>query len=285
MLGRKAIAALAALGLLVACSRSGGSGDASRETVTPCNPLAAKPIALGPVVGVGKDGAGTLYVDSSHGIFVADAGSTDLVRQHVVGTGSSGTTEFLFTFAAPDADLSTARQLLLETTGSPPMATAMALGPVTSKVFLDQSPAGTTALTLVDASTVSGLAVVNTPNVISYLADVANGDVILATVPMNVDATSSNGGLAIFYGPPTAVDQRPISAFEETLSGNGSVTFLVGGIPYVLTFGEVAAPDAGPLGTFALLGLTPTGGDALTVTLRALTPAVLPPTLSFSCLP
>jgi hypothetical protein len=282
----QAVPVLSALGFLVACSSTptGNGGDASSEQLTRCDPLAAKALTLGTVVGVGKDTAGALYVDSNHGVFVVASGGASLVRQHVIGSGSSGTTEFLFTFEAPGADASSARQLLIETTGSPSTATAMALGPTSSRAFLDQAPVGTTALTLVDVSSVSGLAVVNTPNVPSYLADVGNGDVLLATVPMNDDQTSSNGGLAIFYGPPGAVDQRAITAFEESLSGNGTVTFLVDGTPFVLTFGEVAAPDAGPLGAFALLGLAPKGSDALTVTLRSPTPTVLPPALSFACL-
>jgi hypothetical protein len=277
----KAVPALAALGLFVACSSSHGTTDMSGQT--PCDPLAPTPLTLGTVIGVGKDAAGTLYVDTSHGVFVA--GSTTLVRQHVIGTGSSGTTEFLFSFEAPGADASTAQQLLVETTGSPPTATAMALGPTSSRAFLNQSPAGTTPLTLVDASTVADLPVVNTPNVISYLADVANGDVILATVPMNDDETSSSGGLAIFYGPPSAVARRTITAFEETLSGNGSVTFLVDGTPYVLAFGNVATPGSGPLGTFSLLSLTPRGSDALMVTLRSPTPTAVPAELMVSCPP
>lgn len=51
------------------------------------------------------------------------------------------------------------------------------------------------------------------------------------------------------------------------------------------TFGEVPSPDAGPLGTFALLGLTPQGSAALTVTLRASTLTMLPPALSFAFMP
>jgi hypothetical protein len=279
----RAVLALTAAGLL-ACSTSHTTLDASTQASTPCDPLVGKPLTLGDVVGVGKDAGGALYVDSSHGVFVVDEGGNALVRQHVVGSGSSGTTELLFAFAAPGADTSSARQLLLETSGSPPTATAMALGPTDSKAFLNQSPPGTTALTLVDPSAVAGLPVVNTPNVISYLADVANGDVILATVPMNDDQASSDGGLAIFYGPPGAVAERKITAFEESLSGNGTVTFLVDGAPYVLAFGEVPGPDAGPLGTFSLLGLTPQGGAALTVTLRSPTPTVVPTALSISCL-
>jgi hypothetical protein len=279
----KSVLALAPLAFLVACSTShgGAPGDAG-GAATPCDPLAAKPIALGTVVGVGRDASGVLYVDSAHGVFLSDANNA-LIRQHVFGGGSSGTTEFLFTFASPSADISTARNLLVETSGT--TATAMALGPTNSKAFLSQSPAGTTPLMLVDPSIVSRMPVVNTPNTIDYVADVANGDVILATVPMNEDETSSNGGLAIFYGPPGRVAQRPITDFQETLSGNGTVTFLVDGTPYVLQFGEIPAPDAGPFGEFALLGLTPMGSAPMNVTLRAPTPAAAPSGLSFACLP
>ena len=280
----RSLLVLAPLTLILSCSSSSGDvhGDASTAALSPCDPLAPKPITLGDVVGVGQDTSGTLYVDSANGIFVSDVGN-ELVRQHVVGAGSSGTTEFLFSFEPPGADFSSARDLLVETAGT--AATKMALGPTSSKAFLNQSPAGTTALTLADAVTVSGKTVVNTPNVISYLADVSNGDVILATVPMNADETSTDGGLVIFYGPPGAVEQRKITAFEESLSGNGTLTFLVGGTANVLAFGEVPAPDAGPFGAFALLGLTPQGSDELTVTLRSPTPTMLPPALSFSCLP
>ena len=270
---------------LLACSKSAGSGGAG----TPCDPLAPKAITLGAVVGVGKDDAGTLYVDAAHGVFVSDGGyglldgGHNLIRQHVAGTGSSGTTELLFTFAPPNGDVSSARQLLVETNGT--AATAMALGPTSSKAFLNQAPAGTTPLTLVDSSTVAGMTVVNTGQVISYVADVANGDVIVATVPVNPDETSSNGDLAIFYGPPAAVAQRPITDFEESKSGNGTVTFVVDGTPTTLAFGVVPGPDAGVFGTFTLLGLTPKGGAAIDATLRAPTPTTPPAELSFLCLP
>jgi hypothetical protein len=279
----RSLLVLAPLTLILSCSSSSGDvhGDASTAALSPCDPLAPKPITLGDVVGVGQDTSGTLYVDSANGIFVSDVGN-ELVRQHVVGAGSSGTTEFLFSFEPPGADFSSARDLLVETAGT--AATKMALGPTSSKAFLNQSPAGTTALTLADAVTVSGKTVVNTPNVISYLADVTNGDVILATVPMNEDETSLAGGLAIFYGPPTAVAQRTLMTFEQSLSGNGTLTFLVGDKPYTLAFGMVSAADAGLFGVFAILGLTPAGGTTLDVTLRSPTPVTLPTDLSFTCL-
>jgi hypothetical protein len=275
------VALVALVAPLLACSKSAGSGGAS-GTLTACDPLAPKAITLGAVVGVGKDAAGTLYVDAAHGVFVSDDGH-QLIRQQVAGTGSSGTNEFLFTFEPPNGDVSSARQLLVETKGT--AATAMALGPTTSKAFLNQAPAGTTPLTLVDASTVAGMTVVNTGQVISYVADVANGDVLVATVPVNPDETSSNGDLAIFYGPPAAVAQRPITDFEESKSGNGTVTFVVDGTPTTLAFGNVPGPDAGIFGTFTLLGLTPKGGAAIDVTLRSPTPTTPPAELSFLCLP
>jgi hypothetical protein len=46
----------------------------------------------------------------------------------------------------------------------------------------------------------------------------------------------------------------------QTLSNDGTVTFLVDGTPYVLAFGTANGPDAGPLGVFTLEGLTPQGG-------------------------
>jgi hypothetical protein len=256
-----------------------GRGDAGGESA--CDPLAPKPITLGAIVGVGQDAAGTLYVDSANGIFVST--NAALVRQHVTGTGQSGANAFTFTFEAAGADASSARALLVNTQGS--TATAMALGPADSKSFLGQSDAGVTSLSLVAPSLLAGLTVINTPNVISYIADVANGDVLLATVPLNADSTALAGGLSIFYGPPGAVAERPVTAFGESLSGNGSVSFLVGSATYVLQFGMIPGPDAGPFGTFALEGLM-TGGDAdVAVTLRSPTPTALPSGLSFTCLP
>jgi hypothetical protein len=285
--GRVLMAAMFALGLGGGCGASALNPGGTVGQAIPCDPLAPGPITPGAIVGVGQDADGTLYVDAANGIFVSAGGA--LIRQHLLGSGQLGANEFIFTFGSPAADAgSPERDLLVETTGS--TASAMALGPGGARMFLDQSPAGVTALTLVDAATVSGLAVVNTPAVISYLGDVANGNVVLATVPQNADPTPasgavSDGGLSIFYGPPNDVEERVITAFSESLSGNGTVTFLVGNTSYVLAFGMVQGADAGPFGMFALEGLTPGGGAEIAVTLRSPTPSMLPADLSFRCLP
>ncbi|HZL18407.1 MAG TPA: hypothetical protein VFG23_11750 [Polyangia bacterium] len=269
------------------CKSSNGTpaDSAVPATESACDPLAPKAITLGTIIGVGQDAAGTLYVDSANGVFVSAGGQ--LIRQQVTGSGQSGTTQSIFTFEPPGDDGASARELLVETSGS--SAIAMALGPAGARSFLGQSDAGVTSLTLVAASTVAGMTVVNTPAAIEYVGDLADGDVVLATVPLNdastlTDGGVQDGGLSIFYGPPSALAQRRITAFEESLSGNGMLTFLVGDVPYVLAFGRVQGPDAGPLGTFALEGLTPQGGAQVSVTLRSPTPTADPPGLSFTCL-
>jgi hypothetical protein len=283
---RSTLIALALIVPFAACKASNltPADGALPATETACDPLAPKPITPGTIVGVGQDAAGTLYVDAASGVFVSEGGR--LIRQHITGSGQAGATQFLFTFEPAGDDGSSARNLLVETSGS--TATAMALGRAGTKSFLGQSDAGVTSLTLVAASTIAGMTVVNTPNVIEYVGDVANGDVILAAVPLNSDSTSIDGGvqdsgLSIFYGPPGALAQRTITAFGESLSGNGTLTFLVGDLPYLLAFGMVQGPDAGPLGTFALEGLTPQGGAQIAVTLRSPTPSADPPGLSFTC--
>jgi hypothetical protein len=284
--GRLLIPVSLVAGLCGGCGASAltTNGGAGQSSETPCDPLAAAPITPGTIVGVGKDADGTLYVDAANGVFVSAGGQ--LIRQHVLGTGQSGANEFIFTFASPVVDAgSSERDLLVETTGS--TASAMALGPGGARLFLDQS-VDVTTLTVVDAAVVAGLAAVNTPSVISYVGDAANGDVVLATIPLNAAPTAAgglyDGGLSIFYGPPNNVAERLITDFGESLSGNGTVTFLVGNTPYVLAFGMVQEADAGPLGAFTLEGLTPEGGAEIPVTLRSPTPTALPADLGFDCL-
>lgn len=273
------------LGLTVAACGSNGDahhdpGAATDASPVACDPLAPRPIALGGIVGVGTGPDGTSYVDAANGVFVSDG--TELDRQYVTGTGQAGKTEYLFGFE-PAGDSAGAQTLLVDTDDSG-TATAMALGAAGSRTFLDPTDPSQTPLTLVDPASVSGLPVVNTPNQISYVGDVANGDVVFATVPLNLDATSAGGGLSIFYGPPENVEERPVTAFQQSLSNNGTVTFLVGDESYVLAFATVPRSD-NPLGDFTLESLTPGAGAPLDVTLRSPTPTEPPSDLSFTCSP
>jgi hypothetical protein len=270
---------LALLGGVTSCQKTTPLAVAAN---VPCDPLAPGPIGLGTIVGVGQDAAGTLYVDAANGIFVSQSGQ--LVRQRVVGTGQSGTEQFIFSFEPPTPDAGAlAMNLLVQTDGA--KAVAMALGPAGSKDFLGQADAGVTSLTVVPDSTVSALPIVNTPNVISYVADVENGDVLMTTVPMNQDPAAPNGGQSVFYGAPSEVAQRTVVSFEQSRSGTGTLVFLVDRVPYGLSFANVAMDGGSPLGTFTLTSLAPQGGTPMSVTLRDPTPVSTPPGLSFTCSP
>ena len=273
---------LGALALAACASDAGVAGEPAPATATApvvCDPLAPKPITLGAIVGVGVDGNGTSYVDAANGVFVAAGNALD--RQHVLGTGQAGDSEYLFQFAPPSA-AAAAQTLLVETDGAG-VAQAMALDASNSRAFLNQADAANSPLTLVDPSSISQLPVVNTPNLIDYVGDVANGNVVLATVPMNRDSASESGGLSLFYGPPDNVEERQVTAFEESLSGNGTLTFLIGTESYVLAFGTVPS-DSHPLGDFTLQTLTAGTGTVFDVTLRSPTPSEPPAGLSFTCL-
>jgi hypothetical protein len=282
---------LAFIAALSACNKTSNetpADGATSVTENTCDPLGRTPITLGAIVGVAQDTAGTLYVDSANGIFVSANG--ELIRQVVLSSAPSGTNELTFQFESPGEPASD-RDLIVDTQGS--TASAMALSPA----FVRYDGGAPTPLTIVDPSTVSGLTVVNyASNVIAFVGDVANGDVLLATVPLNDDAASGDGGmdggvedggLAIFYGPQGAVAQRTITAFENSPNGDSTtytVTFLVGDAPYVLVFGTDVKPDASSL-AYTVAGLTLHLGDQIAVTLRSPTPTADPPRLSFTCLP
>lgn len=251
-----------------------------------CDPLAGPPIGLGNIVGVGQDSSGTFYVDAENGVFVSSADGA-LIRQQIVGTGQSGT-EYSFSFVPPNEIqlMAITQDLVIETSGG--VATSMALGPQGSSKLPDAG--GLVSLQMVPAASITGMPVVNTPNVISYAANAANGDILVAVTPQNVptgpdDAGIYDDGLEIFYGPQNAIAQRRITAFGESLSGNGSVTFMVDGVPYVLPFGNTLSTDGGPLGTFMLGGLSRMGGSTIALTLQTPNPTAFPAAYAFTCLP
>jgi hypothetical protein len=239
-----------------------GSGSVS----TSCDPLAATSTALGVILGVGQDAQGTLYVadelePSSGRVFVAN-GDT-LYRKHVSGSGQSGTgpdRDYTFTFGDPGGDAQAARALLVQIRGG--NTTAMALGPAGSRTFIGDG-LGQVRIPLVDPTVVDRMRVVNLPRVVQRIGDVANGDVIAVTQPMDDSASESN--LRLFYGAPHTVIERHIVSYGSSLSGDADFSFLVGDIKAVAFFpwgpqadgGLGGGPGTLTLGTTATLPLTP----------------------------
>jgi hypothetical protein len=276
------LSAALAISAIVGCTAASGSTGSSSSV--PCDPLAPPPTTLSGILGVGQDAAGTLYVAdmppgaSQPRVFVS--GATQLVRQHVAGSGeapggTAGTTEYSLTFVAPGSDIASAQALLLQVQGG--SANEMALGPADSKGFLGGPDTGDTMLTLVDPSAVSGLTIVNLPGVVGYVADVSDGTAIAITGPMD---GGSSADLHLFYGTPGAMVERTIVSFNQALSGYPTIGFMVGSATYTMRISGTFDPDAG---SGPGPGTLDTGSATLPFTLRLPTPTTLSG-FSFTCL-
>ena len=267
-----------AVALLGACSPSSGSSSNASNASTPCDPLAAPPTMLSSVLGVGQDAQGTLYVaDLPSGsdeprVFVSSGGGP-LVRQEVYGSGSSGSGQYTLSFGPPGATPAQQQALLLDTSNG--TATQMALGPVDSKSFLGGP--GETPLTLVDASTVSGLAITNLPGEVDWVADVTDGTSIVVTSPIEVQ---SSADFHLFYGAADAMVERTITSYNQSLSGYPAIAFLVGSTTYTMTIGGTV--PLGDAGTGPGPVTLDTGSATLAATLRTPTPTTLSG-FSFTC--
>jgi hypothetical protein len=235
------------------------------SSLGPCDPLAPPPTTLGAVMGVGQGPGGTLYVvdrsspSSSSRVFVS-SGNT-LYRQHVEGSGQRGATDYSFGFADPSAyghlpaDGGGSQSLLLQVQGG--TATAMQVGPPSGKGFLGDPGVVGTPLTVLPPSSVAGMKLQNLPGVVGHVADVAGGNALVVTQPMD-DYSTTN--LRLFYGPSNAMVERSILQAQQSMSGNTDITFLVGSSEYTVHFlfafalssmpGPVTV-DAGDGGTIA----------------------------------
>jgi hypothetical protein len=268
--------------VLMACSSA--STNPSAETA--CNPLATHPTTLATILGVGRDEAGTLYVADQGGVptepsivrvFVAINGS--LVRQHVVGSGSSNAQD-IETFENPDGSTSP-RDLAMQIAGG--NATSMTLGPEGSaKPRIEGVDAGAAAaLTLVGPTAVRDMPAIDLPGAVSYVADAADGDAIVVTAPLENDQGSA--AFHLFYGTPRAMVERPIVSFNQSLSGYPAIGFTVGSQTYVMAISSVPPADGGLFEAPGPVTVAPGAGAAVIFTLRMPTPTTLSG-FTFTCL-
>jgi hypothetical protein len=274
-----AVLAITTLG----CSTSSNAGAGTGAASGPCDPLSPPPTSLGVILGVGEDTQSIFYVadevpDSGQDrVFVSNGNTLD--RQHVAGSGQSGgspNSDYTFSFQAPSADAGDTTALLIQTRGG--TVTGMALGPGNSRNFFGAPDASQAPLTVVDASVIAVFTIQNLPNVVQYAIDVSNGDAVVITAPMDAyDYTTSR----LFYGTPSKMIERPITAYNQSKSGPADISFSVGATTYTLHTTFVYGPDAGPLGSPGPATLD-TGGT-LPATLRLPTPTLLSG-FSFTCL-
>jgi hypothetical protein len=274
------LAALLAGGGSAIATGCSSSTSAGVSTSGACDPLTPPTITLGTVLGVGKDAQGTLYVadvapgtgspDGQDRVFVS-SGSV-LVRQHVTGTGESGSppnASYTLSFQDPSEASSMVRALLIQQSAG--QATSMALGPGDSKSFT-----GGTPLALLSASALTGLTLRNEPNVVQFVADVSNGDAIVVVAPMD---PYGSGDFRLFYGPPAQMAQRTITSYGADCCGT-SVVFQVGSASYTARFN--LEPAEGGLGGTPGPSTLDTGSATLDVTVKTPTPQTLTG-FSFSC--
>jgi hypothetical protein len=255
--------------------------------LTPCDPSQPPSTTLATLLGIGQSSTGLMYVaDQSPTagtllrVFVSDGGA--LLRKHVAGSGQSGASEYGILFTDPAGYYAPAeagaQSLFVETEGG--AATAMALGPPQPKAFLDDPGVVATPLALLAPTAVAGLAIVNLPNVVAYVADVADGSALVVTAPMD-DADASHW--RVYYGSPASMVEGAVVNTEQSFSGALDITFQVDSSTFEVQFPVVFGPDAGPLGAFGPGTLTLGDGGILTATLRDPTPTTLVG-FTFECL-
>ncbi len=273
---------IARLGVFIAvacmgCTPNGGTSSPSAAPdatnagpAVACDPLAPPPTTLGTILAVGQDTQGTFYVADQSGcsfgrVFVSDG--TGLEREHVLGSGTrgdgvQGDSDDTFSFEDP-SDADGLRALLIQVRAG--VVTAVALGPGSSRGFIGDPGIVTQPLTVADPSAVAGLAVHNLAGSVFEAYDVSNGDALVITAPAE---NCSDTDLRLFYGPPSAVLERSITSFGESLSGATYVSFLVDSTTYALSVPIIFGPDSGPLGALGPGTLEMGDAGALMVTGR-----------------
>jgi len=291
---------LVAAAALVGCSSkaspvtttdAGGTSphtDAASGAPRACDPLATHPTRLATLVGVGEDPSGTLYVADVGGVatdstivrvFVPAHG--ELVRQYVIGSGGVGGSsgEDVETFESADGT-SPARDLVLQLASG--VATSMTLGPEGSgKLGTEGRDGGAaTSLTLLHATAVQGMPAVDLPGAVQYVADAAGGDALVVTAPLENDVGTA--AFHLFYGPATAMVERPIVSFNQSMSGYPSIGFTVGSATYTMSIASVPV-DSGFGEAPGPVTLTKGDGTTVAFTLRLPTPSSLSG-FAFTCL-
>jgi hypothetical protein len=183
--------------------------------------------------------------------------------------GGAPNAQYTLSFRDAFAAIATARNLLINTASG--QATEMALGSGNPKAILGSGTNGDEMLTVVAPSAVAGMPIHNLPHIPIYVADASDGTSVVVTWPMDAYGTDES---RIYYGTKSQMIERPITAYEESLSGDTNITFTVEAATYTVHFAITFGPDAGPLGSPGPVTLDK-GGTTETMMLRLPTPTML----------
>jgi hypothetical protein len=267
-----------ALGVLAASAALGSCGGGAAlppNASKACDPLAdePQPIALGKVLGVGRDANGILYVidQPSQGearLFVSDA--MTLTRRPVAGTGSGsrpgGGSFEIVTSGSGDAQLS----VQIETDMAGTVAMGVVHGALATKTFTIGMQGET--LTVLGADALKGYTLQNLPGTIyvEYDATLADGRTMVVTRP---DVDWSYSDFRVFL---STASTSPLLERKVVNVGRGSFTdilFDLDGTQAKAHFSSDLAPGSSTLMV---------GPDSFELTVMP--PGTRPVGLTFLCL-
>jgi hypothetical protein len=210
--------------VLASIALCGCNGD-EPAALTACDPFAdqERPIALGELLGAGKDSHGTYYVvDSGDGdggeprVYVSDGDV--LERQRIAGTASISTPDgrlLVFSILERDPDLTVAVE---ESGGETRMGVLE--GDFAGRTFVIGEDGE--ELTAVPASEIADMELRNLPGdvVLEYAAELEDGRLLVVTRPYD---DWSHDDFRIFLGPTARLEERTVHQVVRARDG-GSTT-------------------------------------------------------------
>jgi hypothetical protein len=271
-------AALLGVALAAAC----GTPDAADGGDVSCAPLAttpAAPIALGTVLGIGRDDAdGTVYVmdevSTGYRVFVSD-GAGNLARKLITGSGSGGqgtAAWYVVTVSDPTSPF------MLKVDGT---SGAMRIGIVHGVASERDFTVGQTGdlLTVEDAAAIAGMTALDLPGTVTleYWATLPDGRTLVVSRP---EQNWSYSDFRLFLGTPDRMLEHPVSSVVRARDG-GTTT-----IGFTVDGGAATAFFPSPLADDATATLTLDGATLpLTVVdLAVADPVTSPADFAYLCL-
>ncbi len=230
-MSRFAILVVLLAALFVGCTTSPSSSGAG--SLKACDPLAAveQPIALGKILGVGRDAVGTLYVVDQSGadyrVYVSSQGA--LYRQRIAGSGIEGTTRYVFSVTDHDPEFT-----LEVTTDGGTTRMGVVTGPFDGKSFVIGQDGE--ELQVVAADTLAGVPLHNLPGdvVVEYTAQLPDQRVMVVTRPHD---DWSYEDFRLFLGADGALDERHVGKVTRALDGGSTtIEFVLDGDNAVASF-------------------------------------------------
>lgn len=235
--------------LVLAGAISACDGSSSQGPSKSCDPLAddPRPITLGKVLGVGRDGQGVVYVidqppQGSDRLFVSDG--MVLKRQPVAGLGAGAVADggMFEIVSSGSGDTALAVQVVIDSTGVATMGVVH--GALTTKTFTIGQQGET--LVVLGADALSSYSVENLPGTIDveYVATLADGRTLVVTRP-DVDWSFTDFRVFLSAVDPSSLLERKV--IDVVRGSFTNVIFDLDGMPATAHFTSSLSPGPSTL--------------------------------------